>query len=77
MATLDSLGIGGSATVTKVGGVGELRRRLLDMGLTRGARVTLLRVAPMGDPMEFRVRGYNLSLRKTEAQLIEVEITNS
>lgn len=77
MATLDSLGIGGSATVTKVGGVGELRRRLLDMGLTRGARVTLLRVAPMGDPMEFRVRGYHLSLRKTEAQLIEVEIANS
>lgn len=63
--------------MTKVGGVGELRRRLLDMGLTRGARVTLLRVAPMGDPMEFRVRGYHLSLRKTEAQLIEVEIANS
>lgn len=45
----------------------------MDMGLTRGTRITLVRVAPMGDPLEFQVRGYNLSLRKSEAQLIEIE----
>jgi ferrous iron transport protein A len=61
--------------VVKVGGSGPVKRRILDMGLVSGAEVEVVRVAPLGDPIEFTVKGYNLSLRKNEAQEIEVEMT--
>jgi len=71
--TLDRLKVGTSAVITAVGGDGALRCRLLDMGLIPHTRVTLQKVAPMGDPIEIRVRGYELTLRVEEAQKIEVE----
>ena len=71
--TLDKLKIGSSDVITAVGGDGPLRCRLLDMGLTPRTRVTLQKVAPMGDPIEIRVRGYELTLRIEEAEKIEVE----
>lgn len=71
--TLDELKIGASAVITAVGGEGALRCRLLDMGLTPRAKVTLQKVAPMGDPIEIRVRGYELTLRVEDARKIEVE----
>lgn len=71
--TLNELKIGSSAVITAVGGDGALRCRLLDMGLTPQTRVTLQKVAPMGDPIEIRVRGYELTLRVEEAKKIEVE----
>ena len=70
--TLNQLKVGSSAVITTVGGDGALRR-LLDMGLIPHTRVTLQKVAPMGDPIEIRVRGYELTLRVEEAQKIEVE----
>ncbi len=71
--TLDELKIGASAVITAVGGEGALRCRLLDMGLTPRAKVTLQKVAPMGDPIEIRVRGYELTLRVEDAKKIVVE----
>ena len=71
--TLDELKIGSSAVITAVGGDGELRCRLLDMGLIPHTRVTLQKVAPMGDPIEIRVRGYELTLRVDDAKKIEIE----
>ena len=71
--TLNELKIGSSAVITAVGGDGALRCRLLDMGLIPHTRVTLQKVAPMGDPIEIRVRGYELTLRVEEAKKIEVE----
>lgn len=71
--TLNELKIGSSAVITAVGGDGALRCRLLDMGLTPRTRVTLQKVAPMGDPIEIRVRGYELTLRVEESKKIEVE----
>ena len=70
--TLDKLSIGGSGTITAVGGEGALRCRLLDMGLIPRTKVTLQKVAPMGDPIEIRVRGYELTLRTEDARKIEV-----
>ena len=71
--TLDELSVGHSGVITAVGGEGILRCRLLDMGLTPNTKVTVRKVAPMGDPIEIRVRGYELTLRVEEAQKIEVE----
>ena len=71
--TLNELKIGAAAVITAVGGDGALRCRLLDMGIIPKTRVTLQKVAPMGDPIEIRVRGYELTLRVEEAQKIEVE----
>lgn len=71
--TLAELKTGESAVITAVGGEGALRCRLLDMGLTPRARVTLQKVAPMGDPIEIRVRGYELTLRMEDARKITVE----
>ena len=71
--TLDKLKPGQSATITTVGGEGVLRLRLLDMGLIPRTKVTLQKVAPMGDPIEIMVRGYELTLRKDDAARIEVE----
>ena len=71
--TLDKLDIGKEAVITVVGGEGALRCRLLDMGLIPKTGVVVKKIAPMGDPIEIRIRGYELTLRKEEAQKIEVE----
>ena len=71
--TLNELKTGSSGIITAVGGDGPLRCRLLDMGLIPHTRVTLQKVAPMGDPIEIRVRGYELTLRVEDAQKIEVK----
>lgn len=71
--TLNELKIGDSAAITAVGGEGSLRCRLLDMGLTPRTLVTLRKVAPMGDPIEIHVRGYELTLRVEDARQITVE----
>ena len=70
--TLNDLKIGESAVISAVGGDGLLRCRLLDMGLTPHTRITLQKVAPMGDPMQIRVRGYELTLRREDARKIEI-----
>lgn len=70
--TLDQLRIGSSGTITAVGGEKALRCRLLDMGLIPRTRVTLQKTAPLGDPIEIRLRGYELTLRLAEAQKIEI-----
>lgn len=71
--TLEKLAIGKEAKVVKVGGAGELRLRLLDMGLIPRTIVKIQKIAPMGDPIELRLRGYELTLRKEDAKNIEVE----
>lgn len=72
--TLDVLPLGQAAVITKVGGTGPLRCRLLDMGLIPKTAVQVEKVAPLGDPIELWVRGYSLSLRKEDARNIEVEV---
>ena len=71
---LRELGIGQSARITKVGGKGALRQHFLDMGLIAGSEVTLIKLAPMGDPMELRLRGYELTLRLAEAEQIQIAL---
>ena len=73
--TLDKLPLGQEAVITVVGGEGALRCRLLDMGLIPKTRVRVEKIAPLGDPLELRVRGYSLSLRKEDAGKIEVEVS--
>lgn len=73
MYTLDQVPVGDTVVVKKIHGEGRTRRRIMDMGLTRGISVLVRRVAPLGDPIELKVRGYELSIRKTEAAAIEVE----
>ena len=73
MRTLRQIKVGGSARVVKVHGEGAIRRRIMDMGITKGVEVKVRRVAPLGDPMELTVRGYELSLRLADADNIEVE----
>ena len=70
--TLNRLGIGCRGSVHLVGGDTEVRRRLLEMGFCNGARVEVVRRAPLGDPIEFRLRGYHLSLRAEQAQFVEI-----
>ena len=77
MITLDTLTVGHEAVITTVGGEGSLRCRLLDMGLIPKTRVRVEKIAPLGDPMELRVRGYALSLRKEDAREIQVEVAES
>lgn len=72
MKTLKDVTVGQKATVVKLHGEGATRRRILDMGLTRGVEILVRKVAPLGDPMELSVRGYELSVRKADAELIEV-----
>lgn len=72
--TLDQLPIGQEAVITRVGGQGALRCRLLDMGLIPKTTVRVEKIAPLGDPLELRVRGYSLSLRKEDARSIDVEV---
>lgn len=72
MATLKEVKVGESAVVARLAGAGALKRRIMDMGLTKGTRVYVRKVAPLGDPMELTVRGYELSIRKDEAASVEV-----
>ena len=73
MKTLRDVKVGEKATIARLHGEGALKRRIMDMGLTRGTEVFVRKVAPLGDPMELTVRGYELSVRKGDAELIEVE----
>ena len=73
MKTLRQIPVGGSAKVVKLYGEGALKRRIMDMGITKGVEVRVRKVAPLGDPMELNVRGYELSVRKADAEMIEVE----
>ena len=72
MTTLRDVKVGESCTVARLTGTGALKRRIMDMGLTKGTRVHVRKVAPLGDPLELTVRGYELSIRKDEAASIEV-----
>ena len=73
MKTLREVPIGGKAKVIRLHGEGAIKRRIMDMGITRGTEIYVRKVAPLGDPIELTVRGYELSLRKADAELIEVE----
>ncbi len=74
---LDKFNIGETGIVCSVSGERKIKRRLYDMGITNGAEIYLRKVAPLGDPIEVTVRGYELSLRKSEANLIELEVKNA
>ena len=73
MTTLKEAKIGSTCTVVKLHGEGAIKRRIMDMGITKGVEVYVRKVAPLGDPVEVTVRGYELSLRKADAEMIEVE----
>lgn len=73
MKTLKEVAVGGQAIVRKLHGEGAVKRRIMDMGLTKGTPVQIRKVAPLGDPLEVTVRNYELSIRKADAELIEVE----
>ena len=73
MQSLREIGCGQSVSVVKVHGEGAVRRRIMDMGFTKGTNIFVRKVAPLGDPIEVTVRGYELSLRKADAQMIEVD----
>ena len=73
MKTLKDVRVGETAVILRLHGEGALKRRIMDMGLTKGTEVYVRKVAPLGDPLELTVRGYELSLRKSDAELIEVQ----
>jgi ferrous iron transport protein A len=73
MKTLNDLKIGETGIVVKLHGEGATRRRIMDMGITKGAEIKVRKVAPLGDPIELTVRGYELSVRKADAQNIEIQ----
>ena len=73
MASLKDVRVGETCTVSKLSGTGAIKRRIMDMGITKGTHVYVRKVAPLGDPMEVTVRGYELSLRKADTEMIEVE----
>ena len=73
MSTLKDVKVGSTVTVKKIAGEGPVKRRIMDMGITRGVQVSVRKVAPLGDPVEVTVRGYELSIRKADAEIIEVE----
>ena len=73
MNTLKQVKIGSTVRVVKLHGEGAVKRRIMDMGITKGAEIFVRKVAPLGDPIEDTVRGYELSLRKADAEMIEVE----
>lgn len=74
MKMLSEIKVGSKVKVLKLHGEGALKRRIMDMGITKGTEIFIRKVAPLGDPMELTVRGYELSIRKSEAQNIEVEL---
>ena len=73
MNNLKEIPVGGKAKVVKIHGEGAVKRRIIDMGITKGVEIFVRKVAPLGDPIEITVRGYELSLRKADAESIEVE----
>lgn len=73
MNTLDKVKVGENVVIKRLHGAGPVKRRIMDMGLTKGTEVFVRKVAPLGDPIELTVRGYELSIRKSEAENIEVE----
>ena len=73
MNTLKDLKIGDSSRITKIGSVGALKQRFMDMGITKGEIVKVEKIAPLGDPIEITIRGYRLSIRKSDAEKIEME----
>ena len=73
MQTLKDVRVGSTVKVVKVHGEGAIKRRIMDMGITKGTRIYVRKVAPLGDPFELQVRGYELSLRKADAEMVEVE----
>ncbi len=73
MKTLRDTGVGSTVKVAKIHGEGAVKRRIMDMGITKGVEIHVRKVAPLGDPVEVTVRGYELSLRKADAEMIEVE----
>lgn len=72
MRTLRDIKVGATATVVKLHGEGPVRRRIMDMGVTKGAEIFVRKVAPLGDPIEVTVRGYELSIRRSDAEMIEI-----
>ncbi|HCW26107.1 MAG TPA: ferrous iron transport protein A, partial [Coprococcus sp.] len=72
MSTLKDVKVGSTVTVKKIAGEGPVKRRIMDMGITKGVQVYVRKVAPLGDPVEVTVRGYELSIRKADAEIIEV-----
>ena len=73
MQTLKETKLGSTVSVVKVGGIGPVKCRIMEMGITKGAEIFVRKTAPLGDPVEITIRGYELSLRKADAELIEVE----
>ena len=73
MKTLKDTPVGQGATVKRLHGDGPVKRRIMDMGITKGAELLVRKVAPLGDPIELNIRGYELTLRKADAEMIEVE----
>ena len=73
MKTLKDVKVGETATVARLHGEGPVKRRIMDMGITKGSEIFIRKVAPLGDPVEVTIRGYELSLRKADAEMIEVE----
>ena len=73
MKTLRQVGVGQTVTVKRLHGEGPVKRRIMDMGITKGVELYIRKVAPLGDPVEITVRGYELSVRKNDAQCVEVE----
>ena len=73
MRTLKDVRVGETVTVAKLRGEGPVKRRIMDMGITKGVTVLVRKVAPLGDPMELNIRGYELSIRKADAEIIEVQ----
>ena len=73
MKTLRQVKVGETVTVVKLHGEGAVKRRIMDMGITKGVQVYVRKVAPLGDPVEVNVRGYELSIRKNDAEMIEVQ----
>lgn len=72
MKTLKEARVGDTVTVARVHGEGPVRRRIMDMGLTKGVQVLVRKVAPLGDPMELNIRGYELSIRRADAEMVEL-----
>ncbi len=72
MKTLKEVKVGDTVVVTRLNGEGAVRRRIMDMGITKGTQIFVRKVAPLGDPIEVNIRGYELSLRKADAEMIEV-----
>ncbi len=73
MKTLRDAGVGSTVVVTRLHGEGPVKRRIMDMGITKGVEIQVRKVAPLGDPMELNIRGYELSIRKADAEMVEIK----